>query len=746
MKIALAHTPFVWPSSPPLGISLLKSYISARLDGVSVQTFDLNAEFFTSPPTRSLCRLCPKHASRDCIPPDTFLHSGLYKQAQDFLSTPNKHYFDPRKHIEHYLLFRTFYEQIKNCYFNILNESLKENVSDAGRAAERLIEKDGEKILDFNPDMVGLSVQNDQSAYSIALARWIKRNSKTPVVIGGWFPSFCDPGEILNAFPFIDTLVRQEGEKPLTGLIASIMGKSSKPTPGIARICRGKLKTTKPEPEFELDAIPHADFADFDMKKYWTPYPVLPIAASRGCSWGRCAFCSHRRNYHENYRERSAGKVAEEIAYQKDATGAGRFLFCDEQITGRRLEELSEAVRGADVRFGLAGLKPDKTITRNRLKKAYDAGCRWVYLGAESFSQRLLNLMDKGLRVEDSLNAIRNCREAGIVPFVSYIWGFPTQKRDDLEREKNIIFENRGFLSLPDDGHPFVLEKHSPVFLNPKKYDIEILDPEILLGSKKGNIHSGRYFFRQKSGLTPFQAQSIYRPANNLPYLSHSFWEALILLAEKTVELKVDRAGFFDEIVDSPYARMSQELKKPGARDGGRLFKYARCVERLGKHTEAAAVYEKLLSIRSAAYSKSKIKYRLGISYEKSMRYEKAMKCFESLGGKALSDIDRQAALYHTAVCKQRLGLLEEAIELHESIEPEKSGRDIYLLNLVRLGACLAQAQRWHEAEKALQRARALDCEGYHSLEIGFFMLECATRLGDNIQVDEESKKIKEIM
>ncbi len=746
MKIALACTPFVWPSSPPLGISLLKSYIETRLGGVSVRTFDLNAGFFSSPPTRSLCRLCPKHASRDCFPPDAFLHSRLYKQARDFLSTPDKYYFDPRKHLRHYLFFRTFYEQIKSCYFTILNESFRVDRGGAGKTAERLVENDGKKILGFEPDMVGLSAQNDQSAYSIALARWIKQNSKVPVVIGGYFPSFCEPGEILNAFPFIDALVLREGEKPLAGLIESFRGKSSKPAPGVARIYRGKVKITNAEPEFDLDAIPHADFTDFEMKKYWAPYSVLPIAASRGCPWGRCAFCSHRRNYHKNYRERSPEKVAEELRHQQESIGTSRFLFCDEQITGRRLEELSEAICDAGVHFGLAGLKPDKSITLNRLKKAYDAGCRWAYLGAESFSQRLLNLMDKGFRVGDSLNAIRNCREAGILPFVSYIWGFPTQTRAELESEKSIIFKNRGILSLPDDGHPFVLEKNSPVFVNPKKYGMEILEPEILLKSKRGNVHSGRYFFRQISGLTPFQAQSLHRPAKDMPYLSHSFWEAMVLLAGKSIELKVDRTEFFDKIVDSPYTRMSRELKKSGAFDGGALFRHARCLEKSGKYGEAATVYEKLLSTKSTAYSKSEIEYRLGVSYEKSMRYEKALECFKSLGGKAVSGSDRQAALYHTALCKQRMGLLEEAIEIHKSIEPKKCGRDIHLLNLVLLGGCLAQAQSWREAEKTLRRARDLDHEGRHSLEIGFFMLEYASRLGDIKSTAEESTIIKEMM
>ncbi|HOX28456.1 MAG TPA: hypothetical protein PLQ76_04785, partial [bacterium] len=84
MKAALTYAPFVWPSSPPLGISLLKSYASEFFPSASVTTLDLNADFFSGDAEKfkGLCGVCPYRSSCDNIPPEFFFENGMMERCR----------------------------------------------------------------------------------------------------------------------------------------------------------------------------------------------------------------------------------------------------------------------------------------------------------------------------------------------------------------------------------------------------------------------------------------------------------------------------------------------------------------------------------------------------------------------------------------------------------------------------------------------------------------------------------------
>jgi anaerobic magnesium-protoporphyrin IX monomethyl ester cyclase len=747
MNVSLVYTPFVWPASPPLGVALLKSYVESAVPGTMVSALDLNVELFKSPGkrVRSLCKGCPRRLTGVCMPPEAYLEGSLYEQARAFFSNAGDDFYDPRQHAENYLFFRTFYEQIQECYKTIFDESFKSN-KECSKTAGRLVAADGRRIIAQKPDLVGFSAQNDQAAYTLALARWIKQNSSASVVIGGYFPSFCDPKEILQAFPFVDSLVIQEGELPLAGIIRQMEGKTKKNPPGTVRMVRGKIVRTACEPVRDLDSLPFADFSDFDPDDYWSPYPVLPVIASRGCPWARCAFCSHRENYHSDYRQRSAQNVADELLRQKSATGTRHFLFCDEQINGPRLEELSAAISGADIIFGLAGLKPDRTISRKRLKAAHAAGCRWVYLGVESFSQRVLNLIDKGTRVDDILNVIRDCLEAGITPFVSYMWGFPTQTRSEVDSEKKIIEQNSEVFLIPDDGHPFVLTKNSPVWKNPEKYKIKILEPEILLSADTGKVHSGHYSFEPLTGLTPFLARSIYRRLQITNYETHSFWESMLLLADKRIILDFNRSVFLNVIADSPFRRLAVAMKSASPGKPNSLFERALCLEIIYELKEAERIYKKLKLSKIAIRQYPQIEYRLGAIHEKKSQYKKAIECYNS--ALRVSKLDRDIALilFHIAECEQMMDRHEASSGHYKKVLNITSSNETYVSAAIKLGFCLERMHMYREAVETYQRARDLDHEGRNVMTISFYLTGCYEALGETDAIIEETKILKDIL
>ncbi|HOX28455.1 MAG TPA: radical SAM protein, partial [bacterium] len=292
----------------------------------------------------------------------------------------------PEEHLEQYTFFRTFYENTRKCFTRIFSRAVSTADTGSLKTAEKLLARDAEKILATKPDVIGFSVQNDQAAYSLALAKILRSNSGAKIIMGGYFPSAGNPLEILNAFDWIDGLVVREGERPFVELLKLMSGERKKAVPGYIHRSKNGITGKALSCEcIEPDEAPPPDFSGYDMNGYWSPKTVLPYLTSRGCPWGRCSFCAHRENY-GNYREKSPKRVGEEIGKLKARYGARHFLICDEQIDGARLEAICRKIKGEDVTFGLAGLKPGAGVSARRLKKASASGCKWVYLGVESFS------------------------------------------------------------------------------------------------------------------------------------------------------------------------------------------------------------------------------------------------------------------------------------------------------------------------------------------------------------------------
>jgi len=743
MKIVLAYTPFAWPSAPPLGISLLKSCVESGRPGTAVECMDLNLDYFLHPEKFSgLCGCCPRGGWCSRVSPGAFLAGDSYEHARLLLSTDAPGFYNPRLHTEAYLFFRTFWETSRACWNEVLRAYI-EGAEKKQETIERLIAPFGEKILEQKPELVGFSCQSDQASFSLALARWLKNRSDVITVVGGYFPCFCGAEDIVRAFDFIDYACAGEGEKTLAGLAG---GEPAGDIPGLVFRENGAVRRNEDAPVRELDTLPPADFSDFPLGDYFTPAPVLPVLASRGCQWGRCAFCAHRANYAKRYRQRSPGNVGTEVRRQMENTRASHFLFCDEQISGPRLERLSGELGGAGAVFGLAGLKPGREVTRERLEAARSAGCRWMYIGVESLSQRLLDLMEKGTEVEEILRVVRDCRESGITPFTSYIWGFPTQARAEVVAETVLIAENSEYLALPDDGHPFTLEKGSPVAGDPKKYKVELLGGEAMFHAGRDTVYTGRLRFRPLEGLTPLQAQAVHRPGNDLPRETHSFWECLLLLSEKGIRLTFDREEFFHEILPSVDKRLAADLTESGNLAPRPALDLALCHARLGETEKSSCLLEKLVAQELPGPALFRVMFELGKLKEKDSLWREALECHELALEKAAGAGEAEAASFHRALCLRRLGDTESAAEELLDLVSEYPVGDYAAEAHLLLGECLAACGNSEGAREHLLKSRELDPEGRLALETGFHLTAVYDKLEETRLAEEEKKKLKEIM
>lgn len=187
-----------------------------------------------------------------------------------------------------------------------------------------------------------------------------------------------------------------------------------------------------------LDAVPFPDFADFPWEKY--PDRIIPLATGRGCQWGACTFCSDiTGTAGRTYRSRSPENVMEELEFQSKKFDAKLFVFTDPKLNSnldvwRSLqEELPNRVPGAK---WLGAIHIDQArrhgLTRPELRAARKAGMVRLTTGLESGSQKVLDLMRKGTKLETSSQVIRDAAAEEISVRVTMIVNYPGEKADDV--------------------------------------------------------------------------------------------------------------------------------------------------------------------------------------------------------------------------------------------------------------------------------------------------------------------------
>ena len=203
------------------------------------------------------------------------------------------------------------------------------------------------------------------------------------------------------------------------------------------------------------------DFSDLPLPDYLSPRPVLPLAASRGCYWGKCRFCPEAAAPTHPYRSGPAQDFPDRLLALVAQTGVRDFHLTDNAIPVPVLKSL--AARHADlpglrwhgfVRFERALLDPALVAGLAA------SGCTLLQLGLESGSQSVLEQMAKGTKLTEAAQILENLRAAGIASYVYVMTGIPGETATDaaltrsflLEHAEKIGFLNLALMNLPRDS------------------------------------------------------------------------------------------------------------------------------------------------------------------------------------------------------------------------------------------------------------------------------------------------------
>jgi anaerobic magnesium-protoporphyrin IX monomethyl ester cyclase len=254
-----------------------------------------------------------------------------------------------------------------------------------------------------------------------------------------------------------DSVLEGEAEYPLLCTVRAMMaGLSVANIPGVLRLGqwggKGVVRACGRKSSRRASSLPLPARDLIDLSTYRNAWKnahgtfSLNLIASRGCPF-RCNWCA-KPIFGDSYQLRPAVDVAEEMLLLKKQYGAEHLWFADDIFGLNRhwLREFALAVEslGAAVPFKVQA-RAD-LLTQESAVALKRAGCSEVWMGVESGSQKVLDAMDKGLRVEEVVRARNSLKGEGIRTCYFLQLGYPGEQWKDIQKTISLVRETR-----PDD-------------------------------------------------------------------------------------------------------------------------------------------------------------------------------------------------------------------------------------------------------------------------------------------------------
>ncbi len=261
--------------------------------------------------------------------------------------------------------------------------------------------------------------------------------------------------------PF-DSVVLYEGEHALMDLAVKL---EKGVTP--ERIINGATDTP-------MEILPSPDFEGLPLELYFSPEPVLPYDPSRGCYWGRCAFCHYGLCSHgtAGYRERKMNDIISHLSMMSTKWNCRNFYFSQDAFLPETARRLSLALKEKNIDIHWStDMRPETALTPDMCSDLKNGGALSIALGIESASPRVLKLINKGIDINTMKDAIQNLASAGIAVEAMCFNNFPTETVKDAFHTIEFIRINKYLIALFINGR-FGLSHGSRVASDPEDFGI----------------------------------------------------------------------------------------------------------------------------------------------------------------------------------------------------------------------------------------------------------------------------------
>jgi len=431
--VLLIHPPVCKPGEPPAGIAKLAGVLKHH--GIRFNAVDMNLETLTAMPapdfpaedtwSRRAYRHRFEHLDALTRWP-IYSHMSRYRRAvgdiNRLLSIKGQstgvhlslnNYDDPdHRAVSSRELIQAAEFPEKNLFYDYFSTRLTE-------------------LMDLeSPGLVGVSLNfMSQAACTFAMTGFLKRRFPgIKIVLGGglvtsWIrrPSWKNPFRGL-----VDDMIAGPGEGPLLNML----GKAD------SNPCH----------------LP--DYTPFTDGRYLAPGRILPYSASTGCYWNRCRFCPEKAE-NTPYQPISPATAAQQILTLADTCEPTLIHMTDNAVSPAVMKALVALKQPVPwygfARFTRHLLDPDFC---RELKRS---GCVMLKLGVESGSQKVLDELEKGVKLDMMSAALKQLKAAGIAAFVYLLFGTPAESPEEalqtldftVRHHDCISFLNLAVFNLP---------------------------------------------------------------------------------------------------------------------------------------------------------------------------------------------------------------------------------------------------------------------------------------------------------
>jgi anaerobic magnesium-protoporphyrin IX monomethyl ester cyclase len=309
-------------------------------------------------------------------------------------------------------------------------------------------EKVSELAGKLNPQLVGVTATTSTIKSALKYVELVKNilpNSLT--VMGGPHTTFM-PSETLKSSENLDVVVMGEGEETMVDL-ANHSTESSHGLDEVKGIfyrdlMSENLKSTQKRPLIkDLDALPFparhlVPFDSYGASKEQNG----GIITSRGCVYN-CNYCSSSLIMGKKFRSRSPDNVVDEIEELINNYQIRDIGFMDDtfMLNKRRVNDIANEIKARDLDLSFVASSRVDSVDQNLLHNLKSAGLKTIYYGVESGSQRILDLMKKGITLKQAEDAVKSAKNVDLEVLTSFILGYPGETEEDMN--KSIKFSTK---------------------------------------------------------------------------------------------------------------------------------------------------------------------------------------------------------------------------------------------------------------------------------------------------------------
>ena len=388
-----------------------------------------------------------------------------------------------------------------------------------------------ERVKEVQPKLVLISVPFPGNLYSaFRCAQLIKKHfPEIKTSMGGGFPN-TELRDLKDkrVFEFFDFITLDDGELPVE-LLHDFVTHSDPEVSGEVLFKRTFLlenneviyKNNTTKPDYKQSQVGTPDYSDLLLDNYisvieianpmhslWSDGRWNKLTMAHGCYWGKCTFCDISLDYIKLYEPIAAKTLVDRMEEIISQTGENGFHFVDEAAPPALMKEVAlEILRRKLTITWWTNIRFEKSFTADLCLLLRASGCIAVSGGLEVASDRLLQLIQKGVTVEQVAQVTRYFTEARIMVHAYLMYGYPTQTVqetvDSLEMVRQ-MFE----LGILQSGfwHQFAMTAHSPVGMFseefgviPEQNNITFANNDIQFKDKTGIDHDKFSFGLKKS-------------------------------------------------------------------------------------------------------------------------------------------------------------------------------------------------------------------------------------------------------